>query len=198
MTLEDQNHSRPFVNLINEFGMLSRLPRSGFSFLGTGKQSVAEHSFGVISIAFVLAHCCEETVDELRLLQLCLLHDLPESRIGDHNYVQKEYLSTNDSKVFKDIKEASPLGGFIVGAVEEFEELKTLEALLARDADHLELLITLKKEIDTGNPRAADWFDLGEKRLHTLVAKRLAQGIRITPFDEWWLKGVIKKQPESP
>ena len=193
MTFENQNNKRPYVNLINEFGMLSRLPRSGFSFLGTGKQSVAEHSYGVLSIAFVLAHCCEESVDELRLLQLCLLHDLPESRIGDHNYVQKKYISSDDNKVFKDIENASPLGKFIVEAVEEFEELKTLEALLARDADHLELLITLKMELDTGNPRAAEWFEVSEKRLHTDVAKKLAQEIWDTPFDEWWLEGVIKK-----
>lgn len=198
MTFENLNHKRSFVNLINEFGMLSRLPRSGFSFLGSGKQSVAEHSYGVLSIAFVLAHCCEEAVDELRLLQLCLLHDLPESRIGDHNYVQKKYISPNDSKVSKDIEEASPLGKFIVEAIEEFEELKTLEALLARDADHLELLLTLKMEIDTGNPRATEWFDVSEKRLRTDVAKKLAQEIRNTPFDEWWLEGVIRKSPENP
>lgn len=179
--------TRPIVNLLNEFSILSRLPRSGFSFLGTGSQSVAEHSFSVLSIGFVLARYCQEPVNELRLLQLCLLHDLPESRIGDHNYVQKKYLSTNLEKVYKDIEAASPFGEFIVDAIKEFEEEKTLEAKLARDADHLELLLVLKKEIDTGNPQAKKWFSIGEKRLLTKAAQNLAQEIADTPFDEWWI-----------
>ena len=43
------------VNLLHEIGMLSSIPRSGFAFLGSGKQSVAEHSFRVTLIAYVLA-----------------------------------------------------------------------------------------------------------------------------------------------
>jgi putative hydrolases of HD superfamily len=191
MNLDDQKEKRACVNLLNEFSMLSKLPRSGFSFLGTGNQTVADHSYGVLAIAFVLSRCSEEPVDELRLLQLCLFHDLPESRIGDHNYVQKQYIDSNDSKVFKDIENSSSLGKFIVDSVVEFEELKSLEAKLARDADHLELLISLKREIDIGNPRAKEWFDVSEKRLNTEVGKKLAQEIRITPFDEWWLKGIL-------
>ena len=37
------------VNLLHEVGMLAHIPRSGFAFLGLGKQSVAEYSYRVAS-----------------------------------------------------------------------------------------------------------------------------------------------------
>jgi 5'-deoxynucleotidase YfbR-like HD superfamily hydrolase len=73
-----------YANLFFEVGMLARTPRSGFPFLGTGKQSVAEHVYRMLNIAFILARQSDHPVDELHLLHLVLFHDLPEARTGDH------------------------------------------------------------------------------------------------------------------
>ena len=184
--VKTKENKTALVNFLQEYGMLAHLPRSGFAFLGTGDQSVADHTCRMLAIALVLAKLVKEPVDELKLLKLCLFHDLPESRIGDHNYVQKRYVSADMDKVLKDIHEASPLGPNIVEMIEEFEEQKTLEARLARDADHLELLLVLKRELDTGNPQAADWFEVSQKRLKSPEAQELARQIRATPYDAWW------------
>lgn len=66
-----------------EAGMLMRTPRSGFQFLGSGSQSVAEHTYRMLNIAFVLNRLVPEPADELHLLKLVLFHDLPEARTGD-------------------------------------------------------------------------------------------------------------------
>jgi putative hydrolase of HD superfamily len=66
------------ANFLFEVGMLKRTPRTGLQFLGSGKESVAEHVFRVVFIGYALAHL-EQDVDENRVLKMCFLHDLPES-----------------------------------------------------------------------------------------------------------------------
>jgi len=43
------------VNFLFEIGILKKTPRSGYQFLGTGNESVAEHSFRVAVIGYLLA-----------------------------------------------------------------------------------------------------------------------------------------------
>jgi len=180
---------KTFVNLLNEIGMLSKTPRSGFAFLGSGTQSVAEHSYHVTVIALVLADIVEESVDRQKLMSLCLFHDLLEARTGDLNYVHKKYVTKDDSKALKDfLKDDAPLRQEIGSFIEEYEEADTIEARLAHDADQLELLLILKQEYDTGNGRAMEWFAAVSERLTTDAAKKLSKQIHQTPFDDWWLK----------
>ena len=113
-----------WANLVHELGMLARLERSGLLFLGSGRQTVAEHSHRVACIALMLARRCEERVDEARLAWLCLFHDLPETRIGDHNYVNRKYLRVDMERLCADIGTASPLGKILIAAVDEFEKVR--------------------------------------------------------------------------
>lgn len=176
------------VNLLNEIGMLSHTPRSGFAFLGTGKQSVAEHSYRMTLVAYALASMSQETIDTEKLLLMCLWHDLPEARTGDFNYVNKRYAKANEDQIIDELKTGSILGPKIADCLNEYNANKTLEAHLAHDADQIELLLVLKGLYDTGNPRALDWFDTCVKRLQTDIGKALAKEIRDTPSDAWWLK----------
>jgi putative hydrolase of HD superfamily len=63
---------RQRANYLNEVGMLNRIPRSGLAFLGSGEQSVAEHIYRMLHVAFVLAHMGDEPADELHLIRLVL------------------------------------------------------------------------------------------------------------------------------
>ncbi len=174
------------ANYLFEVGMLNRTPRSGFAFLGSGKQSVAEHSFRAVHVAWLLARLTEEPVDELHLLQLVMFHDLPEARTGDFNYVNHKYDRTDDDKLYADLKRDLPYGDAIVALEQEFEARATPEAKLANDADQLELLLMLKEEQDLGNSRAADWIPSALARLKTEAGQKLAEEILDTPSDEWW------------
>ncbi|MBE9594109.1 MAG: HD domain-containing protein, partial [Proteobacteria bacterium] len=44
---------RNIINFLFEIGILKKTPRSGYQFLGTGNESVAEHSFRVAVIAYL-------------------------------------------------------------------------------------------------------------------------------------------------
>jgi putative hydrolase of HD superfamily len=185
-----KNDFKGLVHLLNEISMLSQTPRSGFAFLGTGKQSVAEHSYSMALLAFFLADLSEEPIDKYKLVMMCLFHDLPEARTGDLNYVNKIYANACSGKAVEHMEEDSNSGKTISPYIHEFEEGKTPESLLAHDADQLELMLVLKKELDTGNPRAKEWLEVVLSRLKTDVGKKLAKEIESTPFDGWWISRV--------
>ena len=174
------------VNLLHEMGMLALIPRSGFAFLGSGQQSVAEHSFRVALIAYVMMRLIDQPIDSYKLVMMCLCHDLPETRIGDLNHVQKRYVTPNLDKVLDEIDSGSFVGPEIVTWIQEYEEGKSLEAQLAHDADQLELLLVLKSEQEMGNVRTKEWIHNLLKRLKTEVAKNMADVICQTPSDIWW------------
>lgn len=79
------------ANFLYEVGMLARTPRSGFHFLGTGKQSVAEHISRTVFIAYTLSQI-DGTVDTLKVLKMALLHDISETRISDLNHIHQKYV----------------------------------------------------------------------------------------------------------
>lgn len=174
------------INLLNEIGMLAHTPRSGFAFLGTGKQSVAEHSHRMAIIAYALAVLGDEPIDLTKLLIMSLCHDLPEARTGDLNYVNKRYVTADEPKVIKEISQNEVLGKTFAAYLTEYNEGETLESMLARDADQIELLLVLKEQIDTGNQRAVKWFEKVEKRVETKIGKEMARMIHSTPSDAWW------------
>ena len=180
------NDMTQIINLLNEIEMLSAIPRSGFAFLGSGSQSIAEHSYQATLVAYVLARLYPQPLDMHKLVMMCLFHDLPEARIGDLNYFQKKYVAPRLDKALEDIEKASFLGPEIVAFIKEYEEGKTPEAQLAHDADQLELFLILKQEEERGNKKAAEWMANLTKRLQTDIGKQVAEAIRQTPSDAWW------------
>ena len=174
------------ANYLNEVGMLNDTPRSGFAFLGAGEQSVAEHIFRTLHVAFILARMSDAKVDELRLLRLVLFHDVPEARTSDHNYVNRKYVTEDLEKVLGDGARAWAYGAEIAAAIREFEAGETPEARLAKDADQLELLLMLKQQADLGKPNVDEWITPLLARLKTDAGKRLADEILTTRWDAWW------------
>jgi putative hydrolase of HD superfamily len=175
------------ANFLFEVGMLKRTPRTGLQFLGSGEESVAEHVFRVVFIGYALARM-EQDVDELKVLKMCFLHDLPEARIGDLNYVNKKYVSADETKAIRDLAETIPFGGDIEQIIEEFNRAETREARLANDADQLELILMLKEYKDLGNKYADEWISFALKRLRTEKAQTLARAIIDTDSTSWWFK----------
>ncbi len=176
------------ANYLHEVGMLNDTPRSGFAFLGSGEQSVAEHINRMMHVAFLLARMSDdaEQVDELHLLRLVMFHDLPEARTADHNYVNRKYVTEDLNRVLEDFARELPFGDEIAAYVREFEAGATPAARLAKDADQLELLLILKKLGDLGNPTVNDWITPLLARLKTNAGKRLAEEILTTRWDAWW------------
>jgi len=180
--MEDKNK---IVDFLFEVGMLAKTPRSGFFFLGSGEQSVAEHINRVSYIGFVLASM-DKDIDSSKVLKMCLFHDLAETRISDLNYVHQKYVKSKEAEALKDLTDPLPFGGEIKEMIEEYEKRETKEAKIAKDADILELLLSLKEQVDIGNERAKTWIPSLLKRFITEEAKTLAESIVETDSDAWW------------
>lgn len=188
--LDPERRAR-LVDLFHEAGMLRHTPRSGYAFLGSGKESVAEHSYRMSVIGLVLARLAG--ADAGRVLELCLLHDLHEARTGDFNYVNHRYDTCRAREALADAVEGTGLEEEILSAQDEFEARETLEARLARDADQLDLICNLKAELDRGNAFAAQWLESAVQRLRTPWAKELAEEVLAADHNRWWY-GRVDKQ----
>lgn len=173
------------ANFLFEVGMLQETPRSFTGFLGSGRQSVAEHINRATYVGFSLA-MMNGQANVGKVILMCLFHDLAEARTSDLNYVHQKYVESDEEKVIQELAASIPLGERIMDVLKEYKERKTLESQLAKDADQIEFILTLKEQIDIGNTRAKTWLPSALKRLKTPEAQRLAEKIVTTDSDEWW------------
>jgi putative hydrolase of HD superfamily len=175
------------AELVLEACFLKQIPRSGYQYLGAGRESVAEHVYAATVIAYILSEMVPEA-DGNRLVSMCLFHDLPEARVGDLNTVQKQYVSADETRSLRHTLADLPFGPKIDGLIREFNANETLESRLAHDADQLSLLVDLKSLRDIGYETPRNWIPHVEKRLQTDAAKRLASTLMEQDWDGWWRK----------
>ena len=154
------------TDLLFQARILKELPRSGYHFLGAGQESVAEHIFMTAFIAFVMAQL-EPEANGQRLVNMCLVHDLTEARVGDLNMVHKNYVSTDHRSALDDTASGLPFGDLMAELIDEFEAGRSLEAQLARDADQLSLILDLKALADIGYRPPDKWLPNVVERLQT-------------------------------
>lgn len=189
--LEKERYMHSVANLLFEAKMLKEIPRSGYHFLGAGKESVAEHSFMITFIAYAMAEM-EPEADRLKLVTMCLVHDLPEARIGDLNYVQKKYVTPHERRAVEDSTRDIPFGASIAELIREFNEAKTLEARLAKDADQIAFILDLKALSDIGHRPPRKWLPIVLGRIQTETGKQLCEQILQTGWDSWWMENYME------
>ena len=185
--LEGRDRLTRLVDFLFEAGMLRKTPRTGYQFLGTGQENVAEHSFRTAIISFVLADMAGADVGRAALMGL--FHDLHEARVGDFNYVNRIYNTANPELALAHALSGTGLAGRILPLVEELESSDTPEARLAQDADQLDLILNLKEQLDLGNAQAQKWLDAAVKRLRTPQGQALAEKVLATDHSDWWFVG---------
>ncbi len=175
------------ADFLFECGMLRKTPRTGYQFLGSGSENVAEHSFRTAVIGYVLARMAD--ADEARTTLLCLFHDLHEARTGDFNYVNRIYNSSTRTMALEHATAGTGLADELLPMWEELEAVQTLEAQLAQDADQLDFILNLKEEADMGNRYATQWLELAVQRVRTKWGQELAETIARTDHKDWWFLG---------
>ncbi|MFW6324109.1 MAG: HD domain-containing protein [Desulfovibrionales bacterium] len=187
MDPSDTNTSwKRLADFLFEVGMLRKTPRTGYQFLGSGAENVAEHSFRTAVIAYTLAKL--EGADIQRTVFLALFHDLHEARTGDFNYVNKIYNTTDAEKALSDSLQGTGLDE-ILDFHQELETAESQEAVLAQDADQIDLILNLKEELGLGNRYAATWMECAMERLRTKIGRRMAQEIAKSDHTDWWFQG---------
>jgi len=186
-------NSERITNFIFEIGTMRKLLRSHRQALLTDdlSDSISSHSYRVTMIGWMLAK--EEGVDENKVIKMCLLHDIGEVRTGDHNYIHKKYV-----KEFNDEVIQAQLGTLPNNDLEkialEYEERKSAEAIVAKDADLLDQIFLLREYAWQGNQEAQIWLkgkgDMNEnvqyKNLKTDSAREIAKKVYEVAPSDWW------------
>lgn len=158
------------LEFLYEAGCLRRQQRSWSQFLYPDAASNTDHTFRVMWTALVLANM-EKMKDTGRILKMALVHDMPESRTGDTNYLSRQYVQENNAQAFGDIFGGTVLESEFKDLWSEYESRETKEAKIVKDADTLDIDLELAEAMAMGNP-------LGEifKDHRKLVAEMLFSG----------------------
>ncbi|MBN2419074.1 MAG: HD domain-containing protein [Deltaproteobacteria bacterium] len=176
---------KKIANFLFEVGMLKKTPRTGYQFLGSGSESVADHSFRTAIIGYILA-CEIPGADKDKTVLMCLFHDLHEARTGDQNYVNKRYNTVDEEKAVSHMTSGLPFGDEITRLTHEFNGIGSIEASIAKDADQIDLILELKQQKDLGNRYADEWLFYAKKRLINSKSIEMVEEILKTDHTEWW------------
>lgn len=177
------------VEYIFESGALCHTPRSGLWHLGMGNQSVAEHSFRVAAIGYMLAHAIPEA-DPRVVLEMCLFHDFHEARTSDMNHLHKKYSETDEDRAVSDAFESLPASDEMRALMSERSKQESLEARIAKDADILEWIAFLVEQKWNGSLKADYWLSRATKKLSMEISKEIESEILSANPDDWWKRTI--------
>jgi len=172
--------------LLLDANRLKVMPRTGWLLRGIAQaESVAAHSFGVAFLCLLLAELVQEPLDRSRLLTIALLHDLPESRTTDipHpaiRYFGPETKRNGEEQALTEMLTDLPFAQAYHDLWRDFEDSRTPEGRLVRDADRLELLIqAYVYERSTGNRLLGEFWEKTDEDFFTFpIARQLFSLLR--------------------
>lgn len=164
------------LEFLREAERLKSTLRSGFTSSGR-QESTAEHTWRLCLMALVFADEFEN-IDALRLIKLCIVHDLGEALSGDVPAIMQ---TEGNGKAARERADLAVLTrslhpekrAEILSLWEEYEAARTPEAILAKGLDKLE---TILQHIQGKNPADFDYaFNLDYGRKHTSAHPFLAR-----------------------
>lgn len=177
------------IDLLYEAGTLRHIDRAWRQFGGLPFANVAEHSFRTALIAMLIA--VREGAHVGRVVQMALIHDLHESRVGDANYVQKMYRSEDVDGAISEIVGSTSLSAHLRTLHGEMIDEETLEARIVKDADKLDCDFELQEMDDAGARIAMVLKPTREAvgtKLHTATARRIYAALQNRRSHEWHMK----------
>ncbi|MEW5896843.1 MAG: HD domain-containing protein [Nanoarchaeota archaeon] len=181
-------NTNKLANFLFELGTLKHVKRSGWWLINVkDPENVAEHSFRAGVIGYFLARL--EKADVNKVTMMCLFNDLHEARINDLHKVGQRYIDFRVAETEVQKEQAAELGEAgkeMFSLHQEFQEQKTKEAIVARDADLLENAFQAKEYLEIGYRDAQNWIDNIKKVIKTEYAKKLLEEIEQTSSNDWW------------
>ena len=183
------------INFLYEIGSLRRVPRAWQQIL-TGKvQNIAEHIFRTTMIAWIIS--IAEKADSEKVIKMCLVHDIAESRAGDIAFMHRDYVIRKEELAEEHIFADTTLEKESKKLLKEYNERKSLEAKIVKDADNLDVDLELKELARIGDSAAIGMQKehrplIRENKLYTKTAKKMWDEIdKINPND--WHQSLTNK-----
>ena len=153
------------LELCLELQILDRVPRSGYVLRGVhDPESVTEHSWHVLFLVWTLGKRIEG-LDVAHAVEIALLHDLAELRIGDLPRVASRYFpdGAKKSAELAALEEIlAPLPASALDLYREYQEGITPEARLVKACDKLQLMLKVAVYERWGTGALGEFWDHSE------------------------------------
>jgi putative hydrolase of HD superfamily len=175
------------INFLFEVGNVRHVMRTWNQFGGLPVSNNTEHMFRVAMTAWLIAE--REGADTNRVVKMAIIHDIQEIRTGDINDLQRLYTTRDEKSAITDQTEGIFIKDEIRELWREFEERKTLEAKIVKDADVLDQDLECVEMIARGEAFGRILLDKRTKTirniLFTKTAKEFFDAIRVSDPNAW-------------
>ena len=150
------------LDLCLELQILDRVPRSGYVLRGVDHpESVTEHSWHVLFLVWSLGARIPG-LDVHRAVEIALVHDLAELRIGDLPRVASRYFPEGAKKTAELAAMGeilAPLPERALGLYREYQEGTSPEARLVKACDKLQLMLKVTVYERWGTGALGEFWD---------------------------------------
>jgi putative hydrolase of HD superfamily len=150
------------LDLLLEVQALDRIPRSGYVLRGVADpESVTEHTWHVLLLVWMLGARIEG-IDVHRAMEIALVHDLAELRIGDLPRTSSHYFPEGAKKEAEAAAMAdvlAPVAERALPLYEEYQQGTTPEARLVKACDKLQLMLKVAVYERWGTGALAEFWD---------------------------------------
>jgi putative hydrolase of HD superfamily len=175
------------VNFLRMSGLLKKIPRSGWINMGIDSpESVADHTFRTAILCMIFSDL--EGLDTLRMLQMALIHDLPEVVTGDLTPSEKTGMAKKrEEDAMKKLLCLLPQKQRVKyeNVWYEYEKCKTAEAKAVRQLEKLEMALQAKEyeRAELAKESLEGFFKSAEKAIVSPTIKRLLACILSSHFE---------------
>lgn len=154
--------NQTLLDLLLEVQTLDRIPRSGYVLRGVADpESVTEHTCHVLLLVWALGARIEG-IDVHRAMEIALVHDLAELRIGDLPRTSSHYFPAGAKKEAEAAAMAdvlAPMAERALPLYEEYQQGTTPEARLVKACDKLQLMLKVMVYERWGTGALSEFWD---------------------------------------
>ncbi|HEX7963385.1 MAG TPA: HD domain-containing protein [Candidatus Saccharimonadales bacterium] len=176
------------VEFLFEMGSIRFMERMWRRFLHDDFANLAEHHFRVFWIAMTIA-AHEKGADTGKIAKLALLHDIAESRTGDVDYLARQYVERNEQMGIQDMLADTAVEKEFYALWQEYEERKTLESKIVKDADNLDVDFELAEQAAKGSQLFDVKHNMRDQvaatKLYTKTAKQMYEALKGANPHDW-------------
>lgn len=179
------------IEFLYEMSAFRHLDRTWKQFLNADVANNAEHCFRVAWIALTISKH-EKVGNHEKILKMALMHDLPESRCGDVHYLSRQYVERKEIEAVAHMTYQTVHETELNPLMHEYEERKSIESKIVKDADNLDCEIDIMEQLHRGHSLGTvlnkDRRKYVYPKLFTKSAKMIWDGLRKGNPHDWHTK----------
>ena len=179
------------IEFLYELGSLRNIQRGWRQHFGMDVANDLEHTVRVVWLAMLIARM-EGVKNEEKIIKMALVHDMAETRVSYHSYVQKVYVQADEHSAANDLFAGTSFEDLNTDTLKEYEERQCIEAKIVKDADNLDVDLEMRELEQKGSKLPSKWMEnralVRNEKLYTESAKKLWDSLNEVDVDSWHME----------